>query len=211
MQNSGTSSLVLIGLLVYACTGAPGQAAPPLKRGYRPVGNYRVESRSARPWVQRSGSGVRARKNMPWREKTWESVTYVPRDPRSICSAVKRRVMFVRDRGPTDDWKSAQDTWSEKAGDCEDFAVLVQRLCEKGNIRSAVYCFYPPTGSGHAVTLGEWRGQRWMSSNGSFTEVRSINDAKRKIAHSQGWAAHSVRVSKGEKPLRATTSGGAAR
>ena len=134
-------------------------------------------------------------------------MTYLIRDPRAICSAVKRRVTFVRDRGPEDDWKSARETWDEKSGDCEDFAVLVQRLCEKGNIRAAVYCFYPPTGSGHAVTLGEWRGQRWMSSNGSFTEVRSIHDAKRKIAHSQGWVAHSVRVSKGEKPLRASSLG----
>ena len=176
-------------------------------RGDGQVGNDRVDSTSPRPWVQRIGSGFLGRRAKPWRENTWESVTDVPRDPRSICSAVKRRVMFVRDRGPSDDWKSARETWNDKSGDCEDFAVLVQRLCEKGDIRSAVYCFYPPTGSGHAVTLGEWRGQRWMSSNGSFTEVRSINDAKRKIAHSQGWAARSVRVSKGEKPPQATSLG----
>lgn len=192
MYNNRMAALIVTGVLAGVCTTTTGWSAPQIGRG---GGDFRAE-RSRRSSIEH--------KTKPWREPTWESVTYGILDPRTICSAVKRRIMYVRDRKPDDEWKSARKTWSDRRGDCEDFAVLVKRLCEQRNMQAEVYHFYPPKGSGHAVTIGKWRGRLWMSSNGSFTKVLSINDARRQVAHSQGWAAQSVQVSKGENARRAT-------
>ncbi len=147
-----------------------------------------------------------APQTMPYRQQNLETVSGWVRNPQDVCTAVKQRVRYTRDRLPEDQWKDGRQTWRSGTGDCEDFAVLIKKLCRENNIQADVYRFYPPTGSGHVVALGEWNGRLWMSSNGSFVEVYSFEDAKRRVARSQGWSVADMRVRKGEKKNRQSST-----
>jgi predicted transglutaminase-like cysteine proteinase len=127
-------------------------------------------------------------------------------NPRSVCATVKRHVRYSRDTSPEEEWKDAEDTWSEGTGDCEDFAVLVKQRCRQRGVTAEVYSFYPPKGSGHAVVIGEWKGRLWMSSNGSFVEISSIEDASCRVAQSQGWDPDLVLMKVGEKSRHTAAS-----
>lgn len=103
------------------------------------------------------------------------------RTPQDVCRIVER---YVADRVETvDRWYPAQETWQRGRGDCEDFAVCVQKLCHRLGFETSVRLYYPlKSGEGHAVVVGLWSGQLWMSSMGSYEEVRSDNDVARKVA-----------------------------
>jgi predicted transglutaminase-like cysteine proteinase len=121
----------------------------------------------------------------------------------NICSSVKSRVRYTRDTEPHHKWQSGKATFERRAGDCEDFAACVKELCDEKGIRSDIYVFAATSlGKGHAVTIGSSDGGLWMSSNGSYTRIESLEDAKNRIATSLGWTGHDVTYRIAKPPAR---------
>lgn len=118
-------------------------------------------------------------------------VEAVGNTPHDVCTAVRNRINYISDNGDT--WQSAAETWARRAGDCEDFAIVVRDLCRAKGITANVYVFYPTTSNtGHAVTIGHSIDGMWMSSNGSFERVTSLADARNAIIRRHGWINDSV-------------------
>ena len=53
--------------------------------------------------------------------------------------------------------------------------------------------------SAHAVIIGEINGTMWLSSNGSYEEVQSLNAAKETLTRDLGWWARDADVYKVER------------
>lgn len=119
---------------------------------------------------------------------SWTDVIAHANTPADICRVVKSRIRYVSDASAKDEWQDSQLTWQRRKGDCEDFAITVRDLCTAQGIKAEVVVFYPrESRQGHAVTLGEWNGGMWMSSNGSFERVNSEDDARERIARENSW------------------------
>ena len=119
-------------------------------------------------------------------ELTWDETAEVASTPREICSRVRRRV--YRRKDDSDEWASGRQTWQRGYGDCEDLAACIVSLCRERGIDARVLVFHPAGGrQGHAVVVGKWRGKLWLSSNGWYQRIDSLEDAKRKVAVELGW------------------------
>ena len=117
---------------------------------------------------------------------TWSETAAVARSPKEICRRIRARVKYKKELG--DKWTSGKETWKRGYGDCEDFAACVSDLCRQIGLQTRIYMFYNKRSSkGHVVTIGEWRGRMWMSSNGCWATIGSVKDARDKIAASMGW------------------------
>lgn len=116
---------------------------------------------------------------------TWEEAQTVYKTPQDISAAVRQHVAYREDMG--DEWASGKETWDRGFGDCEDFAACVADLCKAAGIVATIQVF-SPKGSfeGHAVAMGSWNGRLWISSNGWYETVKSMDDAKAVIAKEQG-------------------------
>ena len=117
---------------------------------------------------------------------TWSEVLEQCESPRDICNIVGRFVGYRTEE--YDRWTSAEETWEQGRGDCEDFAIFIESLCHKLGFSATVNLYFPSglRGEGHAVAVGTWNGQIWMSSNGSYREVESIDDVKESVARMYG-------------------------
>jgi len=122
---------------------------------------------------------------------TWEEIETIVDTPKEICAAIRHTVDYKEDFG--DEWTAANETWNRGYGDCEDFAIAVLELCKKKGIKADIQVFYP-NGSivGHAVVIGEWKGKMWISSNGWFQYVKSIEHAKKEIKSEIGWKQREI-------------------
>ena len=202
MQRATFTAVAIIGLTV--SNGLAANMGRPRAR------HFREDPFAPRQRFVRRGrfgrNNDRRPMTMPLRMQRWGTVSHAAQQPSDICSAVKQRVKYAHDNVPADEWKAAKETWDTGRGDCEDFAVVVKRLCERQDIKADVYRFYPPKGQGHAVTIGEHQGLLWMSSNGSYVEVHSIEAAKWIVANKHGWQADLVRTVKGEKSRQRETA-----
>jgi len=117
---------------------------------------------------------------------TWDEIQTVVRTPRSICSAVRHHVRPAEDMGDT--WSTGKETWERGSGDCEDYAACVVDLCKAAGIEANIKVFYPKDSwEGHAVVVGSLDGRLWISSNGWYQTVKSMDDAKAVIAREAGW------------------------
>ena len=125
---------------------------------------------------------------------TWNDVrTRVEANPMAICQSVSDRVSYAPDRSHADEWRDGSDTWKRRAGDCEDIAQCVKEICDEKGIPADVYVFGSrTTGRGHAVTVGNWNGRMWMSSNGDYTEVSSISEVRKLVAQRNGWTSQDL-------------------
>jgi predicted transglutaminase-like cysteine proteinase len=206
MKKQAIATLTLIGMM--AGTGTDAMAWRSVRRSGNVLERFQAHRSSYGRFASRDRNGrdTRGGPMMPWRERTMDTVANDAPSPDTICSSVKRRVRYQRDIMPEDSWKTAESTWEDRSGDCEDFAVLVKDMCARKNMPATVYRFYPPQGSGHAVTIGRWQGRMWMSSNGSYVEVYSIDDAKHRVADKHGWNADLVTMKKGEKSRKVRVS-----
>lgn len=112
----------------------------------------------------------------------WSEVAKAHDTPREICRVVDRNVRYVTER--QDQWAAPEATWARGRGDCEDFAIAIQELCRLSGIPAAVHLYFPAGAGreGHAVLVGEWNGKTWFSSNGSYEEVKSEQDVRRRVA-----------------------------
>ncbi len=121
-----------------------------------------------------------------WAKRTfgrmnWAEVDRAYAAPREICRLVEKNVRYKTEK--KDHWAHAGETWDRSFGDCEDFAILIQRLCRNGGMDAKVHLYIPSKGGeGHAVLVGEWNGKIWFSSNGSYEEVKSEQDVARRVA-----------------------------
>jgi hypothetical protein len=119
--------------------------------------------------------------------------------PQSVCRYVRARVTYQKDQVPEDQWRSGEETLALGRGDCEDFAAAVRDRCRERGIPSAIYVMRAPDLDGaHAVTIGSWGGRMWMSSNGDYREIRSLEYACELVASDCGWQGATVTISKAE-------------
>lgn len=112
----------------------------------------------------------------------WVEIAKAYETPREICRVIERNIRYVTEKA--DQWSRAEDTWSRGRGDCEDFAICIQELCGMSGIPASVHLYFPAGAGkeGHAVLVGEWNGKTWFSSNGSYEEVGSEQEVKRRVA-----------------------------
>jgi hypothetical protein len=102
--------------------------------------------------------------------------------PQDICRMVDRYVASYPEN--VNRWADAEETWSRGWGDCEDFSVCVEQFCHDLGYDAQVYLFYPVNfgDEGHAVVVGKWNDQLWMSSLGSYKQVASMDDVRKEVA-----------------------------
>ena len=118
----------------------------------------------------------------------WQAAKQAARSPKQIAALVSRRIKFTRDQLPEHEWQTGQESWQRGYGDCEDFAVCVRELAQKAGFRSDIYVFSSKTrNEHHAVTIGTQGGRMWMSSNGSYVPIRSLEDAAFKLESDMSW------------------------
>ena len=129
---------------------------------------------------------------------TWDEIQTVVNTPRSICAAVRTHVNYADDLG--DIWATGEETWERKQGDCEDFAACVIDLCKSAGIQAEMQIFFPKgSWEGHAVVVGSWNGKLWISSNGSYQTVKSMDEAKSVIAREAGWRHREILTASAEE------------
>lgn len=123
----------------------------------------------------------------------WSSALATRADIEDISRTVKRRVTYRPDVDADDRWQVGGITWQRGAGDCEDFAACVRDLCKANGHDADIVVFYARSlRKAHAVCIGTEGGQMWMSSNGTYTRVDSMQDATRHVTDAMGW--HGVTV-----------------
>ena len=151
-------------------------------------------------WSTRSGAfETRKEEDRGLSNVSWDNASRMCSSPRDICKVVKDRVKYSRDMQKEDEWRGGEDTWNKGKGDCDDYAVAVRDLCEREGFKAVIYVVYSKTArAAHAVTIGERNGTMWLSSNGLYEEVQSLDDAKETLARDLGWWAPDVDVYKAE-------------
>ena len=114
---------------------------------------------------------------------SWTEVVERCESPKAICDLVGSCVSYRTE--DVDYWRSAEETWQRGRGDCKDFAVCIENLCHQRGFNATIHVYFPSDRpeEGHAVVVGNWKDQMWMSSNGSFEVVRSIDDVKESVSH----------------------------
>ena len=112
----------------------------------------------------------------------WSEVAKAYDTPREICRVIDRNVRYVTEG--QDQWAAPEATWARGRGDCEDFAIAIQELCRLSGIPADVHLYFPAGAGreGHAVLVGEWNGKIWFSSNGTYEEVKSEQDVRKRVA-----------------------------
>ncbi len=119
--------------------------------------------------------------------------------PSLVCREVHARVAYRKDRRQEDEWRSGEETLASGWGDCEDFAAAVRDRCREQGMPSAIYVVRAADlRRSHAVTIGVWGGRMWMSSNGDYREVSSLDHARNLVAADYGWQGHSVTIRKAD-------------
>lgn len=117
---------------------------------------------------------------------TWQEMVTVSTTPKEICKKVNDHVFYAKD--DIEYTKDAQQTWNEEKGDCEDFAYCILKACEQKGFKAEIRIFYEKNNIiAHAVVIGEWQEKMWMSSNGSYEIIKSIEDASKKISREMRW------------------------
>jgi hypothetical protein len=117
---------------------------------------------------------------------TWTEVKTVVESPKDISRRVKTRISYKADT--QDEMKSGSKTWTDRMGDCEDYAECVAELCHDKGFDARVEVYFEDNNSkAHAVAMGNYKGRLWISSNGSFQFVSNEAEAIRVVAQEMGW------------------------
>ena len=125
--------------------------------------------------------------------ETWEDAAYRANAPEGICEAVRSRVQYEHHVNRQDARRDVAQTWLLGFGDCEDFALLIKAMCDNRGFKATIYVFAcKQAHQAHAVVVGEQYGSMWMSSNGSFENVLSLEDVRTKVIQEFGWFAGEV-------------------
>ncbi len=109
---------------------------------------------------------------------TWKQAKRVGNTPRMACFIVRKHIKYVSDKVKADEWLPGKETWKRGGGDCEDFAVAVWEICYANDLDAHVYVFKSEKPkAAHAVVIGKYKGKMWLSSNGSYEVIESLDDA----------------------------------
>lgn len=92
--------------------------------------DYMYQTPQARPW---RAVFSKASPNM-------EALFAMAHTPQDVCNIVERYVRYRCDQG--DEWQAPEETLRRRAGDCEDFAILVQHVCDQIGYHATVYVFF---------------------------------------------------------------------
>lgn len=130
-------------------------------------------------------------------DQTWHDAKINVASPKEASTIAATRVTYTPDMSKEDEWRSPQETWQKKEGDCEDFALVVQDLCKNNGIEAEVLIIRSNSArKAHAITTGTVNGSIWVSSNGIYTTYQSTNDVKQAIARDLGWAHTDIDIIK---------------
>lgn len=180
--SSNTVSLVWIVVLAaffylaFVLAGLAGEsAALPTSARTISIASTSSSSQPRESWFHRT-----------FHKPTWSELLEECKSPRDICHVVERFVGYRTEE--VDRWNPAAETWKNSRGDCEDFAILIETLCHTLGFSATVNLYFPSglRGEGHAVAVGMWNGKMWMSSNGSYEEVDSIDEVRKTVAQMYG-------------------------
>ena len=117
---------------------------------------------------------------------SWNEIQLVVDTPREASAAVRQNIRYAEDLGDT--WTGGEETWNRGSGDCEDMAAAVVEMVHKVGGEASIVVFRPEnSGAGHAVAIGTWQGRQWVSSNGFYYSVKSLDQAKTLVAREMGW------------------------
>lgn len=123
----------------------------------------------------------------------WQELPSLVGTPRQVCSMIRHHVRYRADLG--DEWATGEETWKRGYGDCEDFAFSVVELCRKVGLDARVAIVHPEGSlEGHAVVVGTYKGQFWVSSNGWYEEVKDLSTAWKSVARQLRWKKVAVAV-----------------
>lgn len=137
----------------------------------------------------------------------WKALAASVNTPKGICAKIRHHTRYLEDLD--DHWQSGAETWAKRTGDCEDFAIAIVELCKAKGFAAKMYVVYPKDGwEGHAVVIGVHDGKMWMSSNGWFEKVDSLDEAGKSVSKEMGWRKEvivkTVEELKGERLLAST-------
>ena len=134
--------------------------------------------------VSQMNSGLQKR---PWYKRffckpTWDQMEFEGDTPENICALVGKHIGYTGEE--VDTWTPAEQTWGKGTGDCEDFALCILKVCQDKGFDASIHLFYSlkDFGQGHAVVIGEQNGKLWVSSNGDYEVVDSLDGVKECVA-----------------------------
>jgi len=114
------------------------------------------------------------------------TISYSEKSPKDIVREVKHLVQYKEDL--IDYYQTPEETLKLGTGDCEDFALLIKKLCEENSISAKIYCLYPRNEiQGHAIVIGQYQSKYWYSSNGWFSYVDDFKSISKNIASEMHW------------------------
>ena len=119
---------------------------------------------------------------------SWEDMIEIVQSPRDVCWQVRRHVLYREENsGPW--FSSGRTVWELGHGDCKDFSSCVADICMTKGYICWITSVYPVGfhDSGHCIVIGIWHGRMWMSSNGAYYEVTSLDDVLKKLSDIRGW------------------------
>jgi predicted transglutaminase-like cysteine proteinase len=88
-----------------------------------------------------------------------------------IANWVYWKIWYRTDKDWKDEWKPSEKTLADKAGDCEDFAVLFYDILRILRYDPKIVAYYPKKGIGHAVCFYVNHGGKWcMFSNSDWKQ-----------------------------------------
>jgi hypothetical protein len=116
-------------------------------------------------------------------QPTWDEAVSSCRNPGDVCRLAERYIMYQAEEA--DRWSTARETWESRRGDCEDFAVLINEMCRQRGWDSRIELYFPADlkEEGHAVVLGRYNGTAWISSLGSYEEIKFPGEEKKIVAN----------------------------
>jgi hypothetical protein len=130
-------------------------------------------------------------------ELNWSEVVELSKAPRDICRYVNRQVSYRSDFNNETNVPDGKVVFARGYGDCDDIAKSVVALCHEKRFAAEMVILWPkgdiaglwPKGEiiGHAIVIGNWAGQLWMSSNGKYEIVPSVSHAIKRITLRMGW------------------------
>ena len=134
--------------------------------------------------VEQTDSNLQKR---PWYKRffckpTWDQMEFEGDTPENICALVGKHIGYTGEE--VDTWTPAEQTWGKGTGDCEDFALCILKVCQDKGFDASIHLFYSlkDFGQGHAVVIGEQNGKLWVSSNGDYEVVDSLDSVKECVA-----------------------------
>jgi hypothetical protein len=118
---------------------------------------------------------------------SWEKGVATADCPKCVATLVYRHIRFDSNLGER--WSDGKATWDRGFGDCKAMATAVTQMCKEAGIDAnvTILVFSTHRFEGHAVATGTWKGRMWISSNGCFEYVDSIQHAAELVAKEMGW------------------------